>query len=143
MTRERAVERFLRCIAERESSGLTYWVVDDHDTMRIDLHVLAASIRETLTPPPAPRVALVEGVPEVGFGNPPRVVVTEAMVERAAKALCEIMRDDVSCTDEDGDPIFDSWEECSHNGRIQWKDQARAVLTAALADADAGGLSDV
>ena len=51
MTRETVVEKFLRNIKERESSGLSSWVVYDHEYLRLDLHELAASMRESPTTP--------------------------------------------------------------------------------------------
>ncbi len=60
---------------------------------------------------------VVEGVPEANFGNPPRVVVTEAMVTDAIK---------------------------NTNGRDdrEWATEIAAHLTAALADSLADSLAD-
>ena len=74
------------------------------------------------------RVALVEDVPEATFGNPPRVVVTEAMVKRAAQAMWE-----------GADGVLGAWSKASEQSREHYLSLAQRALTAALADADAGG----
>jgi hypothetical protein len=52
VTREGTVARFLRGIRDREAQGLTYWVVDDADTLRIDLHKLASAVARTVNNDP-------------------------------------------------------------------------------------------
>jgi hypothetical protein len=74
------------------------------------------------------RVALVEeGVPEVRFGNvPPRVVVTEAMVERAwakVEASCEI-------------EVYDGVRLAADFTIVDLHAALTAALTEAPADAD-------
>jgi hypothetical protein len=101
-------------------------------------YTLARFVRAT-TPPPAPRVALVEGVPEVGFGNPPRVVVTEAMAKITAALavvgdLCEGKRQWIMSIPARPD----------HDPDLVIADALRSAerILAALADADAGGVTD-
>jgi len=119
--REEEVTYFLRCIAEREAEGLTYWVVDDHDTMRIDLHKLAASLREALAAATRATALVDENHPE----TPERSTrVTDEMVERAAKAMC----DDAARFGGSVAP----WHMSRENERNSWRESALTVLTAAL-----------
>jgi hypothetical protein len=129
MTRETVVEKFLRCIKERESAGLTYWVVDDHETMRMDLHVLAASMREPLTPPPAPRVA----VTEAAIGNDgkewPETFDGMAWAIEFNKRFASVSVDDAL-----------GWFCVAiMRGYDSYAQKHENIPAAALADADAGG----
>jgi hypothetical protein len=64
----------------------------------------------------------------------PRVVVTEAMREAGARALCEGFR----VTHFDGDE-YAPYDGCSEEGKNVWRGLANLTLTAALTEAPADG----
>lgn len=58
--------------------------------------------------------------------------VTDTMVEAAAKTLCRVLREDRHYTDDEGDPLTDPYEDYHESGQAIWREQAKAILTAAL-----------
>jgi hypothetical protein len=118
VTREGTVARFLRGIRDREAQGLTYWVVDDADTLRIDLHELASAVART-----------VNNDPQTPEGSEP--VSNAYQLSTAERAVIEAAK------------AYEKWMGNWHDYTVRSGDkpakQQRALIDAVRALARAGG----